>query len=381
MNAEVLDFAKELLGRESITPDDGGCQELIAARLQCSGFTVENLPSGKVSNLWCRRGHDSPCLAFAGHTDVVPVGDSKKWDSPPFQPSQRDDYLFGRGACDMKTGIASMVVAMERFVKKCPNHRGSLAMLITSDEEGAAQDGTKYVVERLNTRGEKIDWCLVGEPSSSQTLGDVIRVGRRGSLSCDLLVNGSIGHVAFPELTPNVLHAMIPILKLWVEKEWDQGNQDFQPTSFQISNLNVGTGADNVIPGELSVQFNFRYNTEQKAELLQNFVIDTLNSLNPEFSYQLDWKHSGEPFLSQQGKLTEAVCQVIYEVTNRQPIKSTGGGTSDARFIVPTGTETVELGHINRTAHKYNENVKISDLELLARIYEKIVQRLLLLSD
>ncbi len=377
MKTEVLDLAKDLIACESITPDDGGCQELIAHKLRRHGFTIEHFPSGEVSNLWARRNQESPCLAFAGHTDVVPVGDLTKWDTPPFTPTVNGDMLFGRGACDMKTGIASMVVAMERFIEKNPNHRGSLGMLITSDEEGVAIDGTKYVMEQLTARGEKIDWCLVGEPSSSDVLGDVIRVGRRGTLSGDATIHGSLGHVAFPELTPNVLHGTIPVLQKLVDQVWDNGNQNFKPTSFQISNLNVGTGADNVIPGELSVQFNFRYNTEQKAESLQNFVIESLNSLKPTFTYELDWRHGGKPFLSQQGKLTEIVCQVIYELTQQQPNKSTGGGTSDARFIVPTGTETVELGHINRTAHKYNESVRIEDLEHLATIYETILHRML----
>lgn len=377
MSNEVLELAKQLIQCESVTPNDGGCQTLITQRLKPLNFVPEHLPAKNVHNLWARRNHSSPLFVFAGHTDVVPTGDLARWDTPPFQPLVDDGWLYGRGACDMKTGIASMIVAIERFVHAHPHHQGSLAVLITSDEEGIAEYGTKHVMNTLTQRGEKIDWCLVGEPSSSKRLGDVVRIGRRGSLSGELSVFGSIGHVAFPELTPNVLHETIPLLQQMIAHEWDQGNADFQPTSFQISNLHVGTGADNVIPGELFVQFNFRFNNEHVAENLQKFVEKILCTLSAKLQFELKWRIGGVPFISHHGKLRTVVTEVVHEFNGIEPILSTGGGTSDARFIAPTDAETIELGHINATAHQYNERVRVDDLDQLAQLYQRILERLL----
>ncbi|MCY3542199.1 MAG: succinyl-diaminopimelate desuccinylase [Gammaproteobacteria bacterium] len=375
--SEVLELSCELIRRESITPEDDGCQDLIAKRLVALGFNVESFPAGGVSNLWATHGNTEPLLVFAGHTDVVPVGSLDRWTNPPFEPTVDGKLLYGRGACDMKSGVASMVVAIERFVQQNPQHRGSLGVLFTSDEEGIATHGTKQVMQVLKQRKIDIDWCVVGEPSSSKTLGDTIRVGRRGSLTGTLSAKGTIGHVAYPELTPNVVHELVAPLEILAKKDWDQGNEHFQPTTFQISNIHAGTGADNVIPGELEVQFNFRFNTEHSPESLQRTVDEALNAVNPKIHTEITWWQSGLPFLSKQGILTQTTIDVLQDVTGCAPVQSTGGGTSDARFIVPTGTETVELGHLNVTAHKYDEHVLVEDLEVLAQVYERIIGRLL----
>lgn len=372
--SEVLKLCCELIGRESVTPADDGCQELIGKRLLALGFEVESLPAGGVSNLWATHGSTGPLLAFAGHTDVVPVGALDRWTNPPFEPTINGDWLYGRGACDMKSGVASMVIALERFVQENPHHQGTLGMLLTSDEEGIATHGTKYVMQVLRERNIDIDWCMVGEPSSTSTLGDTVRVGRRGSLTGTLKAKGMIGHVAYPDLTPNVVHELVTPLQTLVQKEWDQGNDHFQPTTFQISNIHAGTGADNVIPGELEIQFNFRFNTEHTPASLQQTVVEALSTVNPKIRTEISWWTSGLPFLSKQGILTQATLDVLKDVTGCHPVQSTGGGTSDARFIVPTGTETVELGHLNATAHKYDERVRVEDLETLALLYERIIE-------
>ena len=369
MSNEVLEFASDLIARKSITPADGDCQQVIGERLQAVDFDLEPMIFDDVTNLWAVRGNSAPLFVFAGHTDVVPTGDLERWNTDPFEPVVKDGFLFGRGAADMKTSVAAMVIAAERFVKQHPNHRGSIAFLITSDEEGDAVNGTTKVVDTLQARGVHMDCCVVGEPTSDTKLADTIRVGRRGSLSCKLTVTGSLGHVAYPEKTPNAVHEILPSLASLSSREWDQGNEFFRSTTFQISNVNAGTGAANVIPSEVVIQFNFRYNTEQSAEGLQKEVERVVGEPKEGISLDFDWRASGLPFLSKQGKFTDAVCEAARKVTGLEPVRSTAGGTSDARFIVPTGTETVELGPVNSSIHKFNEHVRVDDLEPLCEIY------------
>ena len=371
----TLDLAAELIRRPSVTPEDGGCQDLLAQRLAASGFRVEHLPFGEVRNLWARRGTDRPLFCFAGHTDVVPPGPRDHWDSDPFTPAVRDGKLYGRGACDMKGEIAAMVTAAEAFVRAHPDHPGSIAFLITSDEEGPSVDGTVRVVETLEARGEKIDWCLVGEPSSQDRLGDTIKNGRRGSLNGFLTVKGRQGHVAYPHRAVNPLHVLAPSLVELVDEEWDQGNAFFPPTTFQIANLNTGTGAENVIPGTLTAQFNFRFSTEVTAETLQRRVATILDRGG--FDYDLTWRLSGDPFLTPAGALVEAASQAVMETLGYRPELSTGGGTSDGRFIAPTGAQVLELGAINASIHQVNEHVGIEELEQLSTIYRRILEKLL----
>ena len=371
----TLDLAAELIRRPSVTPADGGCQDLLAARLAASGFRVEHLPFGEVRNLWARRGTDRPLFCFAGHTDVVPPGPRDHWDSDPFTPAVRDGKLYGRGACDMKGEIAAMVTAAEAFVRAHPDHPGAIAFLITSDEEGPSLDGTVRVVETLEARGEKIDWCLVGEPSSQDRLGDTIKNGRRGSLNGFLTVKGRQGHVAYPHRAVNPLHVLAPSLVELVDEEWDQGNAFFPPTTFQIANLNTGTGAENVIPGTLTAQFNFRFSTEVTAETLQRRVATILDRGG--FDYDLTWRLSGDPFLTPAGALVEAASQAVMETLGYRPELSTGGGTSDGRFIAPTGAQVLELGAINASIHQVNEHVGIEELEQLSTIYRRILEKLL----
>ncbi len=377
MAQPVLELTCELIRRPSISPKDCGCQEVIAERLRRIGFTLEHMPFEDVSNLWAWRGHASPRLVFAGHTDVVPIGSLDSWHSDPFEPSLRNGFLYGRGAADMKSSLGAMVVAAERFVVKYPDYHGSLAFLITSDEEDIALHGTKRVVETLQTRGEPIDYCVVGEPSSSDRLGDSIRVGRRGSLNGKLTLRGPLGHVAYPDDTPNSLHEAIRCLQPLTHRIWDEGNDFFRATSFQISNFNGGTGAENVIPDEVNIAFNFRYSTEQTETSLKRVVEEAIATIDSRVSTHLSWRTSGLPFLSQQGTLTDTVTQAIKRVTGIDTKKSTAGGTSDARFIVPAGVETVEFGPENATIHKINECVAVNDLEPLARIYEEIMVRIL----
>lgn len=371
----TLELAHALIARPSVTPDDQGCQQLIGARLAALGFTLEPMNSGAVTNLWARRGTAGPLLAFAGHTDVVPPGPENAWTSPPFRPEVRAGLLYGRGAADMKGSIAAMVTACERFLAEHPDHRGSLAFLITSDEEGSATEGTVKVIETLEARNEKIDWCLVGEPSSVEQAGDVVKNGRRGSLSGTLSVRGVQGHVAYPQLADNPVHRALPALTELAAAVWDDGNEFFPPTTLQISNIQAGTGATNVIPGTLEVLFNFRYSTASSAASLRQRVHTLLDRHGLE--YRLDWFHSGGPFLTPAGALVDAVRVAIRTVTGLETELSTSGGTSDGRFIAPTGAQVVELGPVNATIHKVNECVAVDELERLTRIYEGVLRQLL----
>jgi succinyl-diaminopimelate desuccinylase len=371
----TLELAKALIGRASVTPDDAGCQPLVAERLQALGFSIESMRFGEVDNLWARRGNTAPLFVFAGHTDVVPPGPRADWNSEPFTATIRDGCLYGRGAADMKSSIAAMVTASERFIGRHAGHRGSIAYLLTSDEEGPSVDGTVRVIERLKARGEQIDWCLVGEPSSRAQTGDVIKNGRRGSLNGVLRVHGQQGHVAYPQLADNPIHRAAAALAELVAAEWDAGNAHFPPTTFQISNINAGTGAENVIPGELQVLFNLRFSTESSPESLRSRVLAILDRHG--LDYSIDWKISGLPFLTPSGELVEAVQRAILSVTGRQTELSTSGGTSDGRFIAPTGAQVVELGPLNATIHKTNECVNLAELDTLSNIYEIILELLL----
>jgi len=373
--SQTLELTQDLLGRRSLTPADGGCQELIAGRLAAAGFAVESLRYGEVENLWARRGSGAPVFCFAGHTDVVPTGPLEEWHSDPFVPARRGESLYGRGAADMKSGLAAMVTAAEAFVAAYPAHRGSLAFLITSDEEGPSVDGTKRVAQTLRERGERIDWCLVGEPSSESALGDTIKIGRRGSLSGRLTVHGVQGHVAYPQLAENPVHTLAPALAELTRRQWDQGTEHFQPTSFQVSNLNAGTGAPNVIPGELRARFNLRYCPVQTLAGLRQTVEEIL--CRHGVRYTLEWYVSGEPFYTPPGTLCEAVSEAVYEVSGRRPKLSTGGGTSDGRFIAPLGAQVVELGVVNASIHKVNESVRVADIDALHAMYFNVLRRLL----
>ncbi|MFE8073210.1 succinyl-diaminopimelate desuccinylase [Marinobacteraceae bacterium S3BR75-40.1] len=371
----TLELAQELIRRASVTPEDAGCQALLIERLEALGFQVERLRFGEVDNFWARRGTGGPVLAFAGHTDVVPTGPESEWEHPPFDPVIKDGYLHGRGSADMKGSLAAFVTACERFLKTCPEHRGSLAFLITADEEGPAQNGTVKVVETLEQRNEKIDWCLIGEPSSTSELGDVIKNGRRGSLHGNLIVKGTQGHVAYPHLAENPVHKAVPALTELSTTVWDQGNDFFPATSFQITNIRAGTGATNVIPGEKEVVFNFRFCTENSADQLKQRVHEILDRHG--LRYELEWHLSGEPFLTERGPLVSAAVEAIEATTGRTPELSTSGGTSDGRFIAPTGAQVLELGPLNATIHKVNEKVSADDLDQLSEIYEDILVRLL----
>jgi len=371
----TLTLAQELIRRPSISPEDHGCLQVIGQRLEAAGFRIERMPFGPVENLWARHGNARPVLCFAGHTDVVPTGPREEWQTDPFEPVVRDGLLYGRGAADMKSGLAAMVTASERFVAAHPNHGGSLAFLLTSDEEGPSVDGTRRVVETLEARGEKIDWCVVGEPSSTDALGDMVKIGRRGSLSGKLTVHGIQGHIAYPHLADNPVHALAPALAELASRVWDKGNDFFQPTSFQVSNINAGTGAPNVIPGELRARFNIRFSTEQTVEKLQQTVTEILN--RHKVNYTLEWFVSGLPFFTPPGDLSAAVERVVKANTGLKPELSTTGGTSDGRFIAPTGAQVVELGVINATIHKVNEHVRVADMDALSKIYEQVMKALL----
>ncbi len=373
--SETIELAKALIGRASVTPDDAGCQPLIADRLRAIGFSIESLRFGEVDNLWARRGTAAPLFVFAGHTDVVPPGPLADWHSDPFTPSTRDGCLYGRGAADMKSSIAAMVTACERFIGRHAGHRGSIAFLLTSDEEGPSVDGTVRVIEHLKARGEQIDWCLVGEPSSRNRTGDVIKNGRRGSLNGVLRVHGQQGHVAYPQLADNPVHRAAAALAELVAAEWDAGNAYFPPTTFQISNINAGTGAENVIPGELKILFNLRFSTESSPESIQSRVLAILDRHG--LDYSIDWKISGLPFITPAGELVDAARRAIHSVTGLETELSTSGGTSDGRFIAPTGAQVVELGPLNATIHKTNECVNLADLDTLSSIYERILEQLL----
>lgn len=378
MSAEqtsTIKLAQELIQRDSVTPADKGCQPLLAERLTVSGFEAELMRFGEVDNLWLRRGTAGPLLVFAGHTDVVPTGPLDAWYYPPFDAQLADGFLHGRGAADMKGSLAAMVTACERFVERYPDHAGSVAFLITSDEEGPAIDGTVKVVETLQSRGEIPDWCIVGEPSSTDKLADVVKNGRRGSLNGTLTVHGKQGHIAYPQFAENPLHQLAPALTELVSVTWDEGNDDFPPTSFQVSNLNSGTGATNVIPGTAEVLFNFRYSTEVTDGELRERTEAILNRHN--LDYTLEWTLSGQPFRTARGALLDAVQTAIHQVTGYETTLSTSGGTSDGRFIAQTGAQIVELGPLNATIHQINECVSIDDLNQLSTIYEAILVQLL----
>lgn len=371
----VVELTKELIKKASVTPEDAGCQDILAERLSACGFRAERMNFGDVQNLWAKRGKKEPLFVFLGHTDVVPPGPEADWLSPPFEPTEREGYLFGRGAADMKGNIAAFVVAAERFIANNPGHSGSLALLLTSDEEGVAVNGTVRVVEELVRRGEKIEYCLVGEPSSNEQIGDVIKNGRRGSLGGRLFVDGVQGHVAYPQRALNPIHGVLAVLDELCRREWDKGNESFPATSFQITNIKSGTGADNVIPGSLEAWFNFRFSNELTAEKLQELVAEVLDRHG--IQYRLEWRLSGKPFLTKSGTLVDAVREAVSHVTGTEPELSTAGGTSDGRFVAPIGAQVIELGLVNDTIHKVNESVRISDLEVLALTYQRILERLL----
>jgi len=374
-SSATLDLSLELLRQPSVTPIDHNCQNIMADRLAQVGFNIEHMRFEDVDNLWARRGTQDPVFCFAGHTDVVPTGSLQAWETDPFQPEIRDGKLYGRGAADMKTALAAMVVATERFVKKHPDHKGSIAYLITSDEEGPSINGTVKVIEMLEARQEKITWCLVGEPSSTAQLGDIIKNGRRGSLNGVLTVQGKQGHVAYPHLARNPIHLAAAAIDELCQTIWDEGNQYFPATTFQISNIHSGTGATNVVPGTLEVTFNFRYSTEVTAEILKQRVIDLLNRHG--LDYHIDWTLSGLPFLTPVGELVNAAKHAIQKVTGTKSQLSTTGGTSDGRFIAPTGAQVLELGVLNASIHQINEHVNVADLEPLAEIYEEMLTKLL----
>ncbi len=373
--SDTLDLAIDLISRPSVTPQDKGCQDLLIDRLSPLGFKTEKMRFEDVDNIWLRRGSEKPLFCFAGHTDVVPTGPLENWETDPFKPAIRDGLLYGRGTADMKGSIAAMTVAIEQFIAANPDHRGSIALLITSDEEGPSVNGTVKVIETLEARGEKIDHCLVGEPSSTDTVGDVVKNGRRGSLGCKLTVIGKQGHVAYPHLAKNPIHSAAFALAELANTKWDEGNEFFPPTTFQISNINSGTGVTNVIPGEMEVIFNFRYSTETNDSLLKKATEAILKRHHVD--YEIDWTLSGKPFLTSSGKLIEAAQKAIQDVAGIDTMLSTAGGTSDGRFIAPTGSEILELGPRNATIHQTNECVSVDDLEKLTVMYRKILENLL----
>ena len=373
--SETLTLLQALIRLESITPEDAGCQKLLAERLSRLDFIAESLQFSDTENLWLRRGKDSPLFVFLGHTDVVPPGPLTDWASAPFEPSIRDGKLYGRGTADMKGSIAAFITAVERFLAQNPNPKGSIAILMTSDEEGIATNGVVKVVEVLEQRQEKIDWCLVGEPSSNKKTGDVIRVGRRGSLCAKLTVFGIQGHVAYPDLAENPIHSFAPALKELTDEVWDHGNSFFPPTRLQVSNINAGTGAENIIPGQIELQFNLRFSSELNEATIKARTKTILDQYG--FKYDLQWRLSGNPFLTSGGALLEAVHAAIKSVCDLEAIDDTGGGTSDGRFIAPTGAQVVELGPLNASIHKVNEHIGLDDLETLSRIYENVLINLL----
>jgi succinyl-diaminopimelate desuccinylase len=373
--SDTLRLTEQLIERASVSPTDAGCQALMIDRLEAIGFAVERLRFGPVDNFWAKRGGGGPVFCFAGHTDVVPSGPLDEWHSDPFVPVIREGRLYGRGAADMKSGLAAMVTACEEFVARYPAHRGTIAFLITSDEEGPSVDGTRRVVEVLRERKESIDWCLVGEPSSEAALGDTIKIGRRGSLSGRLTVHGIQGHIAYPQFADNPVHAVAPALAELAARTWDQGNEHFQPTTFQVSNISAGTGAPNVIPGELKARFNLRFSTEQTVDGLKTVVAQILG--RHRVKHTLEWFISGFPFLTVPGELSAAATRAVQEQLQITPKLSTGGGTSDGRFIAPMGAQVIEIGVINETIHKVDECVKVADIDALQRIYVRTLELLL----
>ncbi|AYO39267.1 succinyl-diaminopimelate desuccinylase [Serratia sp. P2ACOL2] len=374
MTCPVIELAQQLIKRPSLSPHDEGCQALMIERLEAIGFTAEPMPFGDTLNFWAWRG-EGQTLAFAGHTDVVPTGDEKRWDNPPFEPTIRDGMLYGRGAADMKGSLAAMVVAAERFVAANPHHQGRLAFLITSDEEASATHGTVKVVEALMARNERLDYCLVGEPSSTERVGDVVKNGRRGSITANLHIHGIQGHVAYPHLADNPVHRAMPALNELVAIEWDRGNEFFPPTSMQIANVQAGTGSNNVIPGEMFVQFNFRFSTESTDATIKQRVEELLE--RHQLNYSIEWRLSGQPFLTARGALVDAVVNAVEHYSELTPQLLTTGGTSDGRFIAQMGAQVVELGPVNATIHKVNECVHAADLQLLSRMYQRIMEQLI----
>ncbi|MEQ9886911.1 succinyl-diaminopimelate desuccinylase [Pectobacterium zantedeschiae] len=374
MSCPVIELAQQLIKRPSLSPNDEGCQALMIERLTAIGFTVEAMDFGDTQNFWAWRG-TGKTLAFAGHTDVVPSGDESHWQHPPFEPIIRDGMLYGRGAADMKGSLAAMVIAAERFVAAHPNHQGRLAFLITSDEEASAINGTVKVVDALMARNERLDYCLVGEPSSTHVVGDVVKNGRRGSITANLRVHGVQGHVAYPHLADNPVHRAAPALNELIATEWDRGNDFFPPTTMQIANIQAGTGSNNVIPGELFVQFNFRFSTELTDVLIQQRVAELLD--RHQLNYTIDWKLSGQPFLTARGELVDAVVNAVKHYNEVTPELLTNGGTSDGRFIARMGAQVVELGPVNATIHKVDECVNAADLQLLSRMYQRIMEQLI----
>lgn len=374
--SRTLALAEELIALPSVTPEDNGCQRRIAERLAPLGFECESMASGGVTNLWARRGKMQPLLVFAGHTDVVPAGPLEQWISPPFQPVRRDGRLYGRGAADMKTSIAAMVVAVEEFIAAHPGHEGSIGFLITSDEEGPATDGTAIVCEKLKERGEQLDYCIVGEPTSSEQLGDVIKNGRRGSLSGRLVIKGVQGHIAYPQLARNPIHLMAPALAELAAEKWDEGNEYYLPTSWQVSNIHGGTGATNVIPGAVVIDFNFRFSTASTVEGLQQRVHEILNKYD--FGYDIKWTIGGRPFLTPRGNLSDALMQAIKRETGLDADLSTTGGTSDGRFIAEICPQVIEFGPPNESIHKIDENIELRHIDPLKNIYRRTLENLLL---
>ena len=373
--SNTLELAKSLISKPSITPDDLGCQAIMIDRLKKIGFEIHPLKFGDVDNFWAVHGDSGPLFAFAGHTDVVPAGDENAWNTMPFEPTIKDGYLYGRGAADMKGGLASMVTATEKYIKENPNHKGRIAFLITSDEEGVAVNGTVKVMDYLKANEQKIDYCLLGEPSSTSSTGDVIKNGRRGSLNGVLKVNGKQGHVAYPHLAKNPIHLVSPALDDLCNQEWDNGNDYFPATSFQISNMHSGDGVTNVIPGDAQVKFNFRYSTETNKENLQKKVHEILDLHN--LDYSIEWSHSGYPFLTPKGELVSACMEAIKKTKGIETELSTSGGTSDGRFIAQEGTQVVELGPVNATIHQVNESVLVQDLDDLSEIYYQVLTNIL----
>lgn len=373
--SDTLNLARELISRQSVTPEDAGCQPIMARRLEALGFSIDHLRFGEVDNLWARRGSEGPLFVFAGHTDVVPTGPEDEWRHAPFSPTEENGLLYGRGAADMKGSLAAMITATERFITQHPDHQGSIGYLITSDEEGPAIEGTVKVVEWLQSRNEAIDWCLVGEPTSSDKVADVIKNGRRGSLGATLTIRGIQGHVAYPHLAKNPVHLVAPVLAELVAMKWDKGNESFPPTTFQISNIQAGTGATNVIPGDLTVLFNFRFSTEVTDAELRTQVETILQK--HQLDYRIDWQLSGQPFLTPTGELVDATQAAIKTICGYETKLSTSGGTSDGRFIAPSGAQVLELGPLNATIHKVDEHVAITELDTLSEIYQQILSNLL----
>ena len=373
--SKTLNLTKELISKKSITPLDEGCQELLISHLELLGFKIEKMPYGKVKNFYARKGHEAPLLVFAGHTDVVPSGPEVEWSSPPFEPTIKNDRLYGRGAADMKASLAAFIVSIEEFLTENKNHKGSIGLLITSDEEGIAVDGTVKVIEALKNRKEKIDFCLVGEPTCVAKFGDTVKNGRRGSLSAKLKVKGIQGHIAYPELIKNPIHEVAPVIDDLVKTIWDEGNEYFPKTSWQISNINGGTGATNVVPGFVEILFNFRYSSASTADMLKSRFIEILNK--HQLDFDVDWQHSGEPYLTKKGSLVNILSDAVEEISGTKPTISTTGGTSDGRFISKLCDQVVEFGPINESIHKINENVVINDIETLKDVYKLTISKIL----